>query len=148
MDIMRQTAVQLQQIIERSVDRLLALTEADTQVRRPSAEWSRKETLGHLIDSACNNHQRFMRAQLQDELVFPGYEQDSWNRAQPYQSEAWENLVALWASYNRHLAHVMAAIPESAGGNRCTIGDSEPVTLELLVTDYVRHLEHHLGQIL
>src|SRR5258706_11100853 len=106
MDIMRQTAMQLQQIVERSVDCLLALTEADSQAGRPSAEWSRKETRGPLIDSACNNHQRFVRAQLQGELVFPGYEQDSWNRAQRYQSEPWENLVALWASYNRHLAHV------------------------------------------
>jgi hypothetical protein len=145
---MRQTASQLQRIIEETEKRLFAFSETESQARSAPDKWSRKEVLGHLIDSAANNHQRFVRAQLQGELIFPGYAQEGWNRAQQYQSEPWDNLVRLWASYNRHLAYVMAAIPESSGGNKCTIGDNEPVTLEFLVTDYVRHLEHHLGQIL
>src|SRR5882672_12120249 len=99
---MRQTAIELQQIVERSETRLLGFTEAEVQARRFSGKWSRKEVLGHLIDSASNNHQRFVRAQLQGELVFPGYQQDRWNQLQQYQSERWENLVRLWASYNRH----------------------------------------------
>ena len=60
--------------------------------------------------------------------------QDGWNRAQQYQSESWANLVALWASYNRHLAHVMAAMPDEAGSNLCIIGSGDAVTLEFLVT--------------
>ena len=145
---MRQTALQLQHIVNDTEQRLGALSEAESLARPSSDKWSRKEILGHLIDSASNNHQRFVRAQFQPQLVFPGYAQVDWNRAQHYQSEAWENLVRLWASYNRHLAHVMAAIPEQAGRNVCRIGAGEPVTLQFLVTDYVRHLEHHLGQIL
>jgi DinB family protein len=145
---MLHTALQLQRIIEETEKRLSAFSEAESQERPAPDKWSRKEALGHLIDSASNNHQRFVRAQLQGELVFPGYAQESWNRAQQYQSEPWDNLVRLWASYNRHLAHVIAAIPESSAGKKCAIGDHEPVTLEFLVTDYVRHLEHHLGQIL
>src|SRR5262245_14809014 len=100
MDIMRQAALRLQQIVEQSEDRLLRLNEADSQSRRSSEKWSRKEVLGHLIDSASNNHQRFVRSRLQGELVFPSYAQDSWNRVQQYQSETWENLVRLWSSYN------------------------------------------------
>ncbi len=145
---MRQTALQLQQIVNETEQRLGALSEAESQARPSSDKWSRKEILGHLIDSASNNHQRFVRAQFQPQLVFPGYAQVDWNRVQHYQSEAWENLVRLWASYNRHLAHVIAAIPESAGQNSCEIGAGKPVTLEFLVADYVVHLEHHLGQIL
>ena len=145
---MRQTALQLQHIVDETEQRLGALSEAESQARPASDKWSRKEILGHLIDSASNNHQRFVRAQFQPQLVFPGYAQEDWNRAQQYQSEAWENLVRLWASYNRHLAHVIAAIPESAGQNSCEIGAGKPVTLEFLVADYVAHLEHHLGQIL
>jgi len=147
MNIMRQTALQLQQIVERAQDHLLALTEAESQSRPASTKWSRKEVLGHMIDSASNNHQRFVRAQLLGELDFPGYAQEDWNRVQQYHSETWENLVRLWTSYNLHLAHIIATIPESAGGNLCTIGDHEPVLLQFLVTDYVKHLERHLAQI-
>jgi hypothetical protein len=129
--------VRLSQIVDETEPRLSALTEPESAGHSRAGKWSRKEILGHLIDSASNNHQRFVRAQLDGELNFPGYSQDGWNRAQQYQSEPWANLVQLWSSYNRHLAHVIAAIPEDAGP-----------TLEFLVTDYVRHLQHHLEQIL
>src|SRR5258706_9340245 len=122
MDIMRQTAMQLQQIVERSVDCLLALTEADSQARRPSGEWSKKEILGHLIDSACNNHQRFVRAQLEAELVFPGYEQEGWARCQGYATADWALLVELWAAYNRHLAAAIARIPAEKLATPCRVG--------------------------
>jgi DinB superfamily len=129
--------VRLSQIVDETEPRLSALTEPESAERSGAGKWSRKEILGHLIDSASNNHQRFVRAQLDGELNFPGYAQDGWNRAQHYQSEPWANLVQLWSSYNRHLAHVIAAIPEDAGS-----------TLEFLVVDYLRHLEHHVEQIL
>ena len=76
---------------------------------RPSATaWSIKEIIGHLIDSAAHNHQRFVRAELQADLVFPGYDQDDWVRAQAYHSAPWGPLLTLWQSYNLHLARVMA----------------------------------------
>jgi DinB superfamily len=124
------------------------MSEPESSLPSRASQWSKKEVLGHLIDSAANNHQRFVRAQIDGALIFPGYAQDGWNRAQQYQSESWANLVALWASYNRHLAHVMAAIPDEAGLNLCVIGSGAAVTLEFLVTDYLTHLEHHLQQIL
>src|SRR5688572_28162433 len=127
MDAIRQAALRLQYLVEQSEDRLHCFTEVESQSRRSAGKWSAKEVLGHLIDSASNNHQRFVRAQLEGGLVFPGYAQDGWNRVQQYQSETWENLVRLWTSYNRHLAHVLAAIPESAGRNVCKIGDGGPV---------------------
>jgi len=144
---MRQTGLELRRIVDETEPRLLNLSEVESEARPGSEKWSRKEVLGHLIDSASNNHQRFVRAQLLERLDFPGYAQAEWNRAQQYQSEAWENLVRLWAAYNRHLAHVMSAIPEAAAHNACQIGNGESVTLEFLVTDYVKHLEHHLVQI-
>jgi len=140
--------VRLSQIVDEMEPRLSAITEPESAKHSRAGKWSRKEILGHLIDSASNNHQRFVRAQLDGELNFPGYSQDGWNRAQQYQSEPWANLVQLWSSYNRHLAHVIAAIPEDAGSNRIVIGSGAPITLEFLVADYVRHLAHHLEQIL
>ena len=109
--------------------------------------WSVKEILGHLIDSAANNHQRFVRAQLAAELSFPGYEQDAWVRSQDYQSEPWLQLIDLWVVYNHHLAHVIRRIPDTSANVPCRIGADEPVLLSALVRDYVAHLRHHLDQI-
>lgn len=111
-----------------------------------SGGWSRKQILGHLIDSASNNHQRFVRASLQDSLDFPGYDQDASVRIQQFQLAPWAMLVTLWHSYNRLLAHVIAHLPPSHLNVQCRIGDDPPVTLEFLATDYVAHLQHHLAQ--
>jgi hypothetical protein len=108
--------------------------------------WSRKQLLGHLIDSASNNHQRFVRASLQETLNFPGYDQNGNVRAQHFQQAEWPHLVALWSAYNRFLAHVIAHLPEKKLHTACRIGAENPVTLEFLATDYVDHLSHHLQQ--
>ena len=85
----------------------------DGTTRRPApGKWSPREIIGHLIDSASNNHQRFVRASFQDDLVFAGYDQDRWVAMQRYQEARWEDLLTLWASFNRHLARVMASDPD------------------------------------
>lgn len=113
---------------------------------RPDA-WSVKEIVGHLVDSAANNHQRFVRAQGGGDFTFPGYEQEHWVRSQDYQTHPWDDLIDLWALYNRHLAHVMRRIPAAALGVPCRIGDDVSVTLGYLLEDYVVHMRHHLRQI-
>ena len=133
--------------IEKAVPGLEEISETEASERTGSTKWSKKEILGHLIDSASNNHQRFVRAQLSAEIKLPGYEQASWVNTQHYAEESWSSLVQLWESYNRHLLHIVSAIPESALHNHCFIGEDEPVTLEFLVQDYVRHLNHHLRQL-
>jgi hypothetical protein len=109
--------------------------------------WSRKEILGHLIDSASNNHQRFVRALLQEELRFPSYDQPGCVRVERYQELRWTELIELWAVYNRFLAHVLAGAPEAKRSTPCFIGNNPVMTLEELASDYLKHMEHHLGQI-
>jgi hypothetical protein len=117
-----------------------------------------KEIVGHLLDSAANNHRRFVEGQRQETLVFPGYAQDMWVSVQRYQEAPWPALAELWAGYNNHLIHVVRAIPRSsleaprAPHNLDEIGwrpvaRTEPVTLAYLIEDYVGHLEHHLAQV-
>jgi hypothetical protein len=106
--------------------------------------WSRKQLVGHLIDSASNNHQRFVRASLQPTLNFPGYDQNGNVRAQHFQQAPWPMLVSLWHSYNQFLAHVIAHLPESKLDTACKIGAENPVSLKSLATDYVDHLSLHL----
>ena len=101
----------LRAVIAAAEPALAALPEADTAVRPAPGKWSPREVIGHLIDSASNNHPRFVLARWQDDLVFQGYEQERWVDAQDYLHAPWNDLVTLWASFNRHLAHVMAAVP-------------------------------------
>jgi hypothetical protein len=137
---------------------LSAMTEEESCERSAPGKWSPKETVGHLIDSAANNHQRFVRAQFTDELVFPGYEQDEWVAVQRYQQQSWPALVQLWHSYNLHLLHLIAHIPQAQlrktrrehNLDRIawqTVNRGEPVTLEYFIRDYINHLKHHLQQI-
>lgn len=121
---------------------------ADVARRKVSSEvWSVKELIGHLLDSAVNNHHRFVRAQERDPLRFPKYEQNDWVVAQDYNASPWPELVTLWKLYNHHLARVIAYIPKEKLKVVCHIGDYEPVTLEYLIVDYLEHLQHHLRQI-
>ncbi|HVH11740.1 MAG TPA: DinB family protein [Longimicrobium sp.] len=120
----------------------------DAAMERPApGKWSRKEILGHLVDSASNNHQRFVRAQEGAEMRGPGYAQDHWVAVQDYQGRDWQELIALWEAYNLHLAHGIRAIPAPRLATPCIIADREPVTLLYVVQDYLDHLKHHLRQI-
>jgi hypothetical protein len=103
--------------------------------------------VGHLIDSAANNHQRFVRAQQVEELKFPKYEQRRWVLDQHYNEEPWFDLVDLWRFYNIHLAHVIRHIPDEVLSVRCTIGTDEPVTLLELIENYLVHMQQHLKEI-
>ena len=146
------------QTIESATTRLRSLQAASICTAQSPGEWTAKEILGHLIDSAANNHQRFIRAQLSDDLVFAGYEQNSWVELQNYNDESWFDLIQLWSLYNLHLIHLLTQIPrkvlttERKSHNLDqiawkTIDRTKPVTLEYFVRDYVGHLEHHLKQI-
>jgi hypothetical protein len=119
---------------------------AETAHSKPSTDrWSISEVIGHLVDSACNNHQRFVRAQSTDELIFPKYEQNDWVSAAQYRECNWLSLVTLWCEYNRMLAGLIRNIPEQRLTVPCTITPYDTCTLGFLVTDYLDHLNHHLS---
>ena len=144
--------------VTESADRLLAYSDADAAQPLAPGKWSRKEIIGHLIDSAANNHARFVRAQLQDDLVFDGYEQARWVEVQRYRERPWTELVGLWQAYNVHIAAVMqSAGPAAVARPRARhnldriamngVGAAEPATLGYFMRDYVAHLKHHLQQV-
>jgi hypothetical protein len=133
--------------VEAARARLQSLGEERAARSRAAGKWSPKEILGHLIDSAANNHQRFVRGQEGAALRLPGYEQGHWVEAQRYRDRRWSDLVELWSAYNRHLAHVIAVIPERFRDAPCHIGDGEPMTLAQVALDYVGHIRHHLRQV-
>jgi hypothetical protein len=142
-----QLADELYAVLNDAVPRLAAFSEAEAQLRPTQGKWSKKEILGHLVDSAANNHQRFVRAQLAPRIELPGYAQEEWVACQAYQARPWEELIKLWEALTRHLAHLVARVPEGSLGAECRIEGSAPVTLEFVMRDYLRHLRHHLLQI-
>ena len=144
---MEELSVRLKKVVSSAEAILSRVPETETTKPVLSGGWSRKQVLGHLIDSASNNHQRFVRASLQTSLEFPGYDQDGCVRVQDVQSAPWLLLIALWTNYNLYLSHVIANLPAEKLEASCRIGENEPVTLRFLAEDYLRHLLHHLGQV-
>lgn len=130
-----------------ATEKLLEISEAAASEPLREGGWSRKQILGHLIDSAANNHQRFVRAQLEELHVSRGYAQQEWVESQQYQRAPWKHLISLWAAYNRHLVHIASCIPEETLKHLVKIAGNASVTLEFVITDYAAHLEHHLKQI-
>ena len=138
--------------------RLKDVPEEQSRHKGSADGWSPIEVMGHLIDSAANNHQRFVHAQFTDDLMFADYEQDQWVSTQKYRDESWPDVIDLWSSYNLHLLHVVSVIPEDVLTKMRAqhtldeiafkdVDKNEPATLEFLIRDYVDHLHHHLNQI-
>ena len=136
------------QTIAENFVKLSAISNADATAPRAVGKWSPKEIIGHLIDSAANNHQRFVRAQLYDDYDSLGYEQERWVAVQAYQDAAWTELLTLWKVYNEHLVRIIALIPDDKLSRTFRIAGGEPVTLNYWVEDYLRHMQNHLRQIL
>jgi hypothetical protein len=137
----------LQRTIAAELPKLQAITESEAGVKNESA-WSRKEELGHLIDSASNNHLRFVRGALEPEFRGPSYDQNGSVAIHGYQQSGWSDLVEFWSRYNTLLTQLIARIPEGKLQTPCTIGNGSTATLAFVIEDYVLHMQHHLDHIL
>jgi hypothetical protein len=126
---------------------LLEISENDFSYKPLENKWNKKEILGHLIDSATNNHQRFVRAQFES-IPTISYEQNNWNRYNFYNEIEARQLIEFWASYNKQLVVLLKLTPKENLQRHCNVGGQDNFSIEFLFDDYVKHLEHHLKQIL
>jgi hypothetical protein len=137
----------LRRLLEEVPPRLENLREA-TVARKPTpVKWSAKEQLGHLLDSAANNHQRMVRTQLEDNPAMPGYDGDRWVELHRYQDTDWRELIERWRTLNGQLLAAVESCSEDAWQRICTVGRSGPLTLKFVFEDYVDHMLHHLQHI-
>ena len=127
---------------------LLAVPEDVATLPWREGGWTRRQVLGHMIDSAANNHQRFVRASLDGSYVGPFYAQEGWVAAHGYDEMSWAALLRWWETYHEILKTVVDRIPEEKLEAECRVGDNEPVSLRFLIEDYIAHQQHHLRQIL
>jgi hypothetical protein len=137
----------LRATIERELPNLRALGEAQSSVPRGPGKWCPKEELGHLIDSASNNHIRFVGAAIQPEFHGPSYAQNDWVRIHAYRDLPWETIVNFWFEYNRFLASLVANIPGERLTTRCLIASGPEVRLGFVIEDYIFHMQHHIDQL-
>ena len=144
---MKEISSHLNEIVTASSEQMKKLSAQDWEFKKTPEKWSKKEILGHLIDSAANNHQRFVRAQYADKTPI-SYDGDKWVSIEKHHNAPVGNLIGLWAFYNLHLSHIISNIPKEKYNALFHADEKEPKTLELFVQDYIRHLVHHLKQIL
>lgn len=148
--------------LESIIDRIKLKSESidvpEFEYKSNEFQWSKKEIFGHLIDSAMNNYRRFMLASSQDNLIFEGYDQNSWVLKNKYQSRELKDLFELWATLNMHLSALISSEPFDLMTRKTTahnfheigmnpIEKGEPSSMAYLFWDYLFHLEHHLIQI-
>ena len=145
---MSRVASELRAEVAAALPRLRAMTETRAEASRGDGKWVRTEILGPLLDSAANNHQRFVRARFSNPFAWPGYDQDAWVAAHRYRERPWGELIDLFAGLNGQVAAAMESVPADRLATSCTIGSDPPATLEWWMHDYVRHMRHHLAQIL
>lgn len=136
----------LQYLINTVPEKLLAIPEEEFSYKPSPEKWSKKEIIGHLIDSATNNHHRFVRAQFEDVPKIT-YQQDNWNAASRYQEMDGRHITHFWVAYNQHLIELIKRVPESDMHCEVSTGGDSNVTLAYLLQDYVAHMEHHLKQV-
>jgi hypothetical protein len=136
-------------IVEDWSTKLVALPHGVISERRNNQNRSIRQILGHLVDSAANNHHRIVRLQYNESLDFPDYRQDNdrWIAIQNYQEEEWDRLVSFWKSYNLHMIHVIKNVNESCLGHTWHDFEENRETLQSIIEGYLWHLNLHLREI-
>jgi hypothetical protein len=135
----------LQQAINACIEKFKSIPDESWSEKPFENKWSKQEILGHLCDSAMNNIRRFVVSQYEQNNVIV-YKQDDWVASQDYQSENYQNIILLWQLLNEQVIRIIKNIPDGKLNNTCKTPDEH--TIVWLIEDYIRHLNHHLNQIL
>ena len=139
------TGLELEEVLGNYLPQLNQLTEDKSSSKPLPTKWSKKEILGHLIDSAQNNLRRFIVAQYEQNPKIT-YRQDFWVKSVNYQEWKLNDLVPLWYLTNMQIVQVLKAITDEAAAGTCETESSR--TIAWLAEDYLKHLKHHIHQVL
>ncbi|TDL99569.1 MAG: DinB family protein [Flavobacteriaceae bacterium] len=143
---MEKAILKLKHIVDKAPSILTQIGEQEMSAKPFPNKWSKKQILGHLVDSATNNHQRFVRGQFEENPEI-GYDQNKWNEFGFYQEIDNQQIIHFWTIYNRQILEIITRISKENLQNQIKIGE-KLYSLEFLIVDYVEHLEHHLNQVI
>jgi len=122
---------------------------SDFDNKSSDSTWSKKEILGHLIDSAINNIQRFTEIQFCEKpYQIRKYNPDELVKANDYQNKDVHELFQLWKQLNMHIRYIIENQTKNTLGYSIILPDNQKKDFRFLITDYINHLEHHLNQII
>lgn len=144
--VMKDVAAELRQIVVEYGNKMSAISDLEFSAKPFSHKWSKKEVVGHLIDSAQNNLRRFICGQYESTPPFIVYNQDFWVESNDYQSMGQRDILELWRLINLRICSVLDRMPAANYSKQCNTGNLH--TLEWLATDYVKHMKHHINQII
>ncbi len=142
---MQSIAFELEAVIDQHIAALQAMLKEKMAYKPSPSKWSKKEIMGHMIDSAQNNIRRFIVSQYEDTPHII-YKQDNWVAISNYQNYDIADLVNLWYLLNKHVIVILKNMQPQIMQRECRT--ESPKTIEWLAQDYVRHLKHHLYQVL
>lgn len=126
----------------------MAISAQDWALKPSPNKWSKKEILGHLVDSARNNLQRFTEIQyFEPPYKVTPYRQDDQVTANDYQEASLESIKEMWVSLNHHIAYLMQRQSPQRLELTVVLPDGTSTNLQWLMEDYIEHLQHHLDQI-
>ena len=145
---MIQTNIERLEYLVQVIPKLLKkIPEEEFSFKPHENKWSKKQILGHMIDSVTNNHHRFVRTQFEFEPSIY-YDQNDWNKFGYYQEIDPSQLIEFWTAYNKHLLALIKQIPSDNFSLKCFSSENESNTLGTIFISYLTHLEHHLEQII
>jgi DinB superfamily len=139
---------ELLEVVRQYNHKILAIPDAEFSAKPVPRKWSKIEVLGHLIDSAQNNLRRFICGQYEEPPGLITYDQDLWVTANQYRHASKDEMIQLWTLLNQRIASVLQAMPPNIYGKLCPTATGGSQTLDWFAADYVKHLKHHLNQIL
>ena len=142
---MKLIADELQKITDECTPALKKISREKFDLKKSPGKWSKKEILGHLIDSAQNNIRRFIVAQYEDRPKIT-YNQDKWVSIAGYQQWNSNDLIDLWNLLNRQICEILKNTSPGMAQRQCMTEGLH--TIEWLAQDYIKHLKHHMHQVL
>jgi hypothetical protein len=146
----KSTITELLAVVDEFEKKISAIAETEFTAKPLANKWSKKEVLGHLIDSAQNNLRRFIVGQYESTPPNITYEQDFWVNANGYQQMKKDDVISFWKLINQRIAAVLENMPKANYSKTADTGKGKPELheLEWLAADYVKHMKHHLNQII